>query len=126
MDTYSSRINIYHQLNQKYHKYLKPSLESISIVQSSESVWLESLETEQTVDGFEKQTIKTIDLSFILDDDAQGVEIRFFNPIDSIENNARKFINEFSPYSIIQTTDLFTGEACDKINKKYLTFGIEK
>lgn len=28
------------------------------------------------------------------------------------------------PYCIINTTDLFSDEACDKISKKYNTFGV--
>ena len=49
-----------------------------------------------------------------------------FNPDDPIEINARKFVNELSPYSIINTTDLFHIEACEQISKKYNIFGIDK
>ena len=48
-----------------------------------------------------------------------------FNPGDNIEVNASKFINELSPYSLINTTDLFTDEASEVISKKYNIFGID-
>lgn len=127
MDIVYSTINIYDQLKQKYKDYLRPDIFSISITQSEETVWLESVESMKTEDGFEKQTVKKIDLSFITD--ADGIEEEeelYFSPSDLIENNARKFINEFSPYSIINTTDLFNDDASTKISRKYNTFGIDK
>jgi len=122
-----STINIFDQLKQKYKDYLRPEIFSISITQSEETVWLESVESIKTEDGFEKQTVKKIDLSFITD--ADGIEEEeelYFSPSDLIESNARKFINEFSPYSIINTTDLFHDDASHKISRKYNTFGIDK
>lgn len=127
MDIVYSTINIFDQLKQKYKDYLRPEIFSISITQSEETVWLESVESIKTEDGFEKQTVKKIDLSFITD--ADGIEEEeelYFSPSDLIESNARKFINEFSPYSIINTTDLFHDDASHKISRKYNTFGIDK
>lgn len=49
-----------------------------------------------------------------------------FNLEDPIEVNARKFINELSQYSIINTTNLFYIEVCEQISKKYNIFGIDK
>ncbi len=125
MDLKYSTINIYDQLKQKYKDYLRPEIFSISIIQSEETVWLESAERITTEDGFEKQTIRRIDLSFITDCIEEEEEL-YFSPSVSIENNARKFINEFSPYSIINTTDLFHDDASHKISRKYNTFGIDK
>ena len=125
LDLKYSTINIYDQLKQKYKDYLRPEIFSISIIQSEETVWLESAESITTEDGFEKQTIKKIDLSFITDCIEEEEEL-YFSPADLIENNARKFINEFSPYSIINTTDLFHDDASHKISRKYNTFGIDK
>lgn len=127
MDIKYSTINIFDQLKQKYKDYLRPEIFSISITQSEETVWLESVESIKTEDGFEKQTVKKIDLSFITDADGfEEEEELYFSPADLIENNARKFINEFSPYSIINTTDLFHDDASDKISRRYNTFGIDK
>lgn len=125
LDIKYSTINIYDQLKQKYKDYLRLEIFSISITQSEETVWLESVESSTTEDGFEKQTIKKIDLSFITDGIEEEEEL-YFSPSDLIENNARKFINEFSPYSIINTTDLFHDDASHKISRKYNTFGIDK
>lgn len=62
-----------------------------------------------------------INLDFISEDD----DTAMFDPGDNIEVNASKFINELSPYSLINTTDLFTEEASEVINKKYNIFGID-
>ncbi len=71
--------------------------------------------------GWIKETINRINLDFIIGED----DVAMFDPDDSIELNASKFINELSPYSIINTTDLFTDEASEVINKKYNIFGID-
>lgn len=110
----------------KYNEYLKPEIISIVMIQSKEDVYLEITEIDTVEGGFEKQTINRINLNFITDGDDFESEELFFNPKAPIEKNVRKFINELSPYSIINTTDLFHDEACEKINKKYNTFGIDK
>jgi len=124
MDLIYSAINIYDVLKLKYKDYLKIEIVSIAIIQSCDTVWLESIETETVEGGLEKQITRKINLDFISDGDKD--EKLFFNPKESIEKNARKFIDEFTPYSIINTTDLFHNKACDKINKKYNTFGVDK
>lgn len=87
-------------------------------------MWLETIEIKLLPDGLEKQTTKRINLEFIVEGDE--AEEAFFDPKDAIENNARKFINDFSPYSIINTTDLFSDAACDRISKKHNTFGVDR
>lgn len=122
MDSVYSSIDFYNNLKLKYKEYLKPEIISIIMIQSEEDVWLETVEEEIGEGGLEKQTTRRINLDFIsADDDGEA----FFNPKDTIENNVRKFIDELSPYSIINTTDLFHDEACEKISKKYNTFGID-
>jgi hypothetical protein len=106
----------------KYHDYLRPEIKTISISQSNEDVWLETLSITTIKDqGWTKETINRINLDFISEDG----DIAMFNPGDNIEVNASKFINELSPYSLINTTDLFTDEASEVINKKYNIFGID-
>lgn len=126
MDLIYSTINLYDSLKSKYKEYLKPGIISIVIIQSGDGVWLESTETEMVQGDLEKQTTRRINLDFITDGEPGEPDELFFDPKDSIENNARKFINEFSPYSIINTTDLFHEEACEKISKKYNTFGVDR
>lgn len=124
MDLVYSTIDFYEHLKLKYNDYLKPEIVSVVMIQTEDQVLLETKEIEIVRDGFEKQTTKRIDLGFISDGD-EGNEEDFFNPKDAIENNVRKFIDELSPYSIINTTDLFSDEACNKISKKYNTFGVD-
>lgn len=123
MDEKYSRIDITNDLMIKYQDYLRSEIKSISIVQSNEDVWLETLSLTIIEDkGWTKETINRINLDFISEED----DIAMFDPSDSIEINASKFINELSPYSIINTTDLFTDEASEIINKKYNIFGTDK
>ncbi|MCM0648418.1 hypothetical protein NBE98_08530 [Clostridium swellfunianum] len=124
MDLIYSTINFYDKLVRRYREYLKPDIISVVMIQSKDQVYLETTEIEILEDGLEKQTTKRIDLGFITDGEDFESEELFFNPKDPIEKNVRKFINELSPYSIINTTDLFHEEACGKINRKYNTFGV--
>ncbi|NLX75556.1 MAG: hypothetical protein GXZ13_07000 [Synergistaceae bacterium] len=122
MDEKYSRIDITNDLMVKYHDYLRPEIKTISISQSNEDVWLETLSITIIKDkGWTKETINRINLDFISEDG----DIAMFNPGDNIEANASKFINELSSYSLINTTDLFTDEASEVINKKYNIFGID-
>lgn len=122
MDEKYSRIDITNDLKLKYQNYLRPEISTISISQSNEDVWLETLSITIIQDkGWTKETINRIKLDFISEDD----DTAMFNPNDELETNASKFINDLSPYSIINTTDLFTDEASEIINKKYNIFGID-
>lgn len=125
VDIIYSTIDFYDKFKMKYIEYLKPEIISIVMIQSKEDVYLETTEIETVEGGFEKQTIKRIDLSFITDGEDFESEELFLNPKDPIEKNVSKFIKGLSPYSIINTIDLFHDEACEKINKKYNTFGID-
>jgi hypothetical protein len=126
MDLVYSTIDFYDKLKLKYREYLKPEIIAIVMIQEKDGVWLETAEIETVEGGFEKETVKRIDLGFITGGEDDESEEPFFNPQDPIEKNVRKFIDELSPYSIINTLDLFRHEACEKINKRYNTFGIDK
>lgn len=122
MDEKYSRIDITNDLKLKYHNYLRPEISNISIVQSINGVWLETILIIIIQDkGWTKESINRINLDFVSDDD----DIGMFNTYDSIEINASKFINELSPYSIINITDLFTDEVSEIIDKKHNVFGVD-
>ncbi|MGO1529309.1 MAG: hypothetical protein ACTHWU_11325 [Senegalia sp. (in: firmicutes)] len=126
MDTTYSMINFYNELKLKYKDYLKPEIISIVMIQSKDDVYLETTEVEIVETGLEKYTVKRINLDFITDsDEDEGEEEIYFDLKDSIENNVKKFIDDFSPYSIVNTTDIFHEEACEKIATKYKAFGID-
>lgn len=123
MDEKYSRIDITNDLKVKYRNCLRPEISTISISQSNEAVWLETLSITIIKDkGWTKETINRINLDFISEDD----DTAMFDPGDNIEVNASKFIIELSPYSLINTTDLFTDKASDVICKKYNIFGIDE
>ena len=90
MDEKYNRIDITNDLRIKYQNYLRPEIRTISISQSNEDVWLETLSISIIKEkGWTKETISRINLDFISED----VDIAMFNPEDSIEVNASKFIS---------------------------------
>lgn len=126
MDSVYSTIEFYHALQFKYKEYLKPEILSVAIIQSNDEVFLEIVEVEIIEGGFEKQTVRRTDLGFVTDSEAFEDIDAFFRLEDSIETNLRKFLDDLTPYDIINITDLFHEEACEKISRKYNTFGIDK
>lgn len=124
MDLNYSVINFHDKLKLKYKDYLKEAIVSISMIQSEDNVYLETSEIEIVEGEFEKHVIKRVNLNFISDND-NDLDDYYFNPEDKIESNVMKFINEFTPYSIINTTDIFNDEACEKISRKYNTFNVD-
>lgn len=124
METVYSAISVLSKLEEKYKKYLRPEIIEVAIIQTKEYVYLEVVELEVLEDGLEKHTTIRDNLEFIMADYEK--EELFFKPEDSVEVNSRKFINDFSPYYIINTTDLFHREACEQISKKYNVFGVDK
>ena len=107
-----SAESIFHELGEKYRAWLKPTIVDVRIVQTQERVWLEITEENEMGGYLVDQTIKRTDLGFCSDDD---LEIRYFSPDDSVSTNAKKFLEAWSPYSIIMTTDLFHEDACHQI-----------
>lgn len=118
-----SMIDFYEQLYAKYSDYLRPDITDVIMIQTDEEVSLEVHYDETTEEGFDKVTITRTDLGFVVED-TPGEP--FFRLDEPIEKNVVKFLNDFSPYSIICTTDLFTNEAAQKINKKFCIFGVDK
>ena len=106
--------SIFHKIMQKYPHWLRPDITDVRIVQTPERVWLEITEEKDIAGYLKDQTIKRTDLAFITGDDYDSL---FFRVNDHVSENARKFVDDYDPYSIINTTDLFTEEACNEIDK---------
>lgn len=108
--------SIFHRLIEKYQDWLEPSITDVRIVQTSERVWLEITQEEEMAGYLKDQTIKRSDLAFITDGD---YESQMFRSDDHVSVNASKFVDEFDPFSIIMTTNLFHEEACQKVNNEF-------
>ena len=116
LDSAYMAVSIFNRLNDKYPKYLKKDIIEVRIVQSDERVWLEITTEKRINDNLIDQIIKRTDLAFI----CGGREDEpLFKPENDIRINADKFVNEFDPYSMIMTTDLFNEESCNKIASKF-------
>ncbi|MCG9886505.1 MAG: GIY-YIG nuclease family protein [Cyanobacteria bacterium] len=108
--------DIFESLKQKYLSYLKPDIVAVRIVQPQDRVWLEITQEKETAGYLKDQKITRTDLAFISDG---GYDSHLFRPEDDVRENARKFVEDFDPYSIIMTTDLFHDSACQEINEKF-------
>lgn len=108
--------DIFESLKQKYLSYLKPDIVAVRIVQPQDRVWLEITQEKETAGYLKDQKITRTDLAFISDG---GYDSHLFRSEDDVRENARKFVEDFDPYSIIMTTDLFHDSACQEINEKF-------
>lgn len=108
--------DIFESLKKQYPEYLKPDIVAVRIVQPQDRVWLEITQEEEIAGYLKDQKITRTDLAFISggEDDSH-----LFRPEDGVRENARKFVEDFDPYSIIMTTDLFHDKACNEINEKF-------
>lgn len=116
-------VNIYDELKEKYPEYLKPEIVAVRMEQSNDLVWLLVTVEETTEDGLKKNE-EILELDLISNDEETGEP--FFNPDDSVKNNVRRFLEEFSPFSIMMTTDLFHEKACTEISERYNKYGIDR
>ncbi|MBL1175846.1 GIY-YIG nuclease family protein [Pantanalinema sp. GBBB05] len=115
--------DIFESLKQKYPGYLKPDIVAVRIVQPQSRVWLEITQEEELAGYLKNQTITRTDLGFISDDVCGN---NLFCPEDDVRENARKFVEDFSPYSIKITTDLFHDSAWEEIKEIDEKFNLHK
>jgi hypothetical protein len=116
LDSSYAAVSIFNRLKDKYPKYFKNDIIEVRILQSDERVWLEITTEKRFGDNLIDQVIKRTDLAFI----REGREDELtFKPENDIQINADKFVNEFDPYSIIMTTDLFNEDSCREIASKF-------
>lgn len=115
LDSSYVAVSIFSRLNNKYPGYLKKDIIEVRIVQSEARVWLEITTEDKKGDYLVNQIIKRSDLAFIIEGDDELI----FKPENDIKINADKFVNEFDPYSIIMTTNLFHEKACSQITEKF-------
>ena len=108
------RIEIFDDLYRMYEEWLQPGITSVCILQKDETVYLEI--TRDTGSEYTKdEGVERIDLCFI-----DGKDGDMFPYRNGAEVNAKKFLKEMDPYSIINCTSLFTEEAGDKIWKAHV------
>lgn len=102
------------RLREKYPSYLRPEIVAVRIVQMPGYVSLEIMIEEEKAGYLIDQTIRRMDLEFISDKNGP-----FFRPEDDVSLNADKFVNDYDPYSIVMTTDLFHEKACQQIASEF-------
>jgi|SRR5579863_1919161 len=86
---------------------LKPSIREIRFVHYENVAYLKTLD--------DKGSVELEDTSFISD----GADGLFFPPSNSADQNADLLVQKFDPYSIVNSFDLFTDEAAEKIARAF-------
>lgn len=115
-------LEILPQLREKYPRYLRPEIASARFVQSQDRCYLEITTTKKVNDHIVDETSKRTDLAFI--SGGSEDESPFFNPRRSITENALRFIDNFDVVSIINCTQLFTHDACTRIDEYWQNYGV--
>lgn len=106
------------QLQLKYAAYLKPDIKSVKMLQRDGLCFLEITSWVYSPNHNDEK-VERVDLSFI----SEGMKGEMFNSSRSESENAKKFIDQLDPYSIIMCTPLFTEEAAQKIADEYENHG---
>jgi len=120
MDSKLISIDITADIFKIYGEYMDKAITVVRIIHDDDIVALEILKIEPTVNNLIKQTITRTDLGFIADEPDEPM----FPIENSIEENVKRFLT-LTPYTLINTTDLFSEEAADRINKKFNVFGVD-
>lgn len=115
-------IEILPQLREKWSRYLRPKITSVQIVQSQDRCHLEVTTTNVSGADLLDELCKRTDLAFITGDCAE--DGKFFSPTRSVIENARRFVSDFDVIDVIQCTDLFTHEACVRLDAHWRQHGV--
>ncbi len=116
LDSVFSAMSILGRLKELYPRWVDPEIADVQIVQTNERVWLEITKEEELAGCLKDQTIERTDLGFISD---EGPNDPYFRADAAVTENARKFTEEFRPFSIIMATDLFHEVACREVDEKF-------
>ncbi len=117
-------IDITNELFNKFRDYMDKSISLVRLLHNGDVVSLEILKVETTPKNRVKETITKIDLSFIVGDPELSEE-PLFSVKNDIEENVDRLLN-LTPVDLINTTNLFSSEAGEKIDKKFRLFGVNK
>lgn len=100
------------ELHTLYGNWIKTGIQSVKIVQKNGKVYLETVFHKKMGD-LEDEVITLTDLSFI-SDDLEGQQL-LFSPDKTVEENAKLFLDELDPISIINCTEILKPECYKEI-----------
>lgn len=83
---------------------------------------LEITTTNWVRDDLVDEASRRTDLSFIVGD--CGEDGRFFSPTRSVIENARRFVCDLDVVAVVECTDLFTSEACMRLDAHWRQYGV--
>jgi hypothetical protein len=112
-----SAIDITGQPKARHPSWIRDDLTSIRLVQTSERVYMETTEEELIAGYLKDQTIRRQDLAFIVDGEEEGV---MFDPNNSVEINAKKFVDDMDPWSLLHCcVEILTEDAVKIIQERH-------
>lgn len=104
-------------LRKKYPRYLRPEMASVRFVQSQDRCYLEITTIKSMGDYLADEVSTRTDLAFV--SEGSGC---FFRPDRTLDENVRRFMEDFNEVSIINCTDLFTEEMATRIDMHWRQF----
>lgn len=108
-------------LRSRYSQFLRPEIISVQFIQSQERCYLEITTADHCNNYLVDEISKRTDLAFI--SGGCATDGRLFSPLNSIDENARRFVTDFDVVSIINCTDLFTSDAANRIDDHWRQHG---
>ncbi len=105
-------LEILPQLREKYSEYLRPNIKSVKLGQVDGRCFLEVTTAEIVAGYLHNEVTKREDLGFVSDDAPTKL---YFNPSNTVIENAHRFVTDFDEISIINCTELFTDAAAGYI-----------
>jgi hypothetical protein len=112
--SYGFSFDILEALTRRFPRWIRPEITGVRVVQKKGNVYVEITERIGTVAD---ERVNRTDLSFIVND--IGDEEAMFSPRRTAEENARVFVDQLDPFSIVNCTDLFTKDACREVFERY-------
>lgn len=117
-------VDILAKLKDKFPQMIRSEIKSVRVYQTNLRVYLEVTEEEVINDQREvpltDQIIRRKDLGYIIED--SDFEELTFDPNKPVFENAKKFIEDFDPYSTVMTcTELFTDEGWNTIRDNHFS-----
>ncbi len=112
-------IEILPALRARFPRMVRKVLLSVAFCQDARRCYLETRELTGVHMGLNSELIRREDLHFVIDEVFGEDEFTlFFNPAASIEENARRFVEDLGVVGIANCTNLLAGAAVDRAYRR--------
>lgn len=114
---HATSVDILADLRAHYPRWIRDDLKAVKIIQRSGRAFLE-ITISDARGPYRDEKVERMDLAFIVGDSEFSTD-PMFPPARTAAENAKKFVDEMDPFSLIAVTKLFREDAWDEITDKY-------